>query len=310
MGATPTLSLQLRNFAKATPDSWQTMMDQAVAADRAGIGKVVVSDHVAFGSALDDYANPTLGGTKGGRQPTGPDGDWLEPLTVLSVIAGMTTQVRLGTAILLAALRRPVVLAKSLATLDVLAGGRVDLGVGVGWQAAEYDAAGLDFSGRGRLLDHTLEVCQALWSGESIEYDAPELSFGPTQAMPRPAQAGGIPIWVSGTVNPRAMQRLATFGQGWIPWGPAVGDVVSGIADMRKAVEDLGRDPRDIAVTGTLPVVRTDDGVDLATTMRAAPALIEAGVTDLRIYLGIPAGVDAATEYLSGVVEHFAAATT
>ena len=73
------------------------------------------------------------------------------------------TRVRLGTNILLAALRRPVVLAKTAATLDVLSGGRLDLGVGVGWQREEYEAAGLDFDGRGRLLDHTLEVCQTLW---------------------------------------------------------------------------------------------------------------------------------------------------
>ena len=71
---------------------------------------------------------------------------------------------RLATGILLAALRRPVVLAKSAATLDVLSGGRLDLGVGVGWQREEYEAAGLDFDGRGRLLDHTLEVCTELWT--------------------------------------------------------------------------------------------------------------------------------------------------
>src|SRR5690349_23959577 len=135
--------------------------------DRVGIDKLVVSDHVVFGEHLDAYGNPATGGTAGGRQPTGPDGHWLEPLTTLSVIAGTTSRVRLGTNILLAALRRPAVLAKTAATLDVLSGGRLDLGVGVGWQREEYEAVGLDFQDRGRLLDHTLEVCQALWRGDT-----------------------------------------------------------------------------------------------------------------------------------------------
>ena len=140
------------------------MLDMARAMDVAGVDRVVVSDHVVFGENLDAYADPSIGGQAGGRQPTGPDGSWLEPVTVLRAMAETTTRIRLGTAILLAALRRPAVLAKQLATLDVLSQGRVDLGVGVGWQRGEYEAVGLSFAERGRLLDHTLEVCQTLWT--------------------------------------------------------------------------------------------------------------------------------------------------
>lgn len=302
----PYLSLHLRSFAAGDPDDgWQSILDQAVAADRAGVGKVVVSDHVVFGQALDDYANPALGGTEGGKQPTGPDGRWLEPLTVLSVLAGLTSHVRLGTNILLAALRRPAVLAKQVATLDVLSGGRVDLGVGVGWQRAEYEACGLAFDDRGRLLDHTLEVCRTLWSGAPVAYDSAELSFAEISAMPQPVQPGGVPVWVSGTVNPRSMRRLARFGSGWIPWGPDVAGVAASIPAMRQALEDQGRDPAGIQVAGTLPVVAGEDGVDLDATMAKVPPLVAAGVTDFRAYLPIPAGVDAATEYLAGVVEAF-----
>src|SRR5438552_1383383 len=156
---------------------WQPMLERARAADEAGIDRLFVSDHVVFGENLEAYSRPELGGAEGGRQPTGPDGHWLEPLTVLSVIAGITARVRLGTGILLAALRRPVVLAKTAATLDVLSGGRLDLGVGVGWQREEYEAAGLDFGARGRLLDHTLEVCQILWRDSPARIDSEKLSF-------------------------------------------------------------------------------------------------------------------------------------
>ena len=116
----PELSIQVVTFAAEDPGNWNAMVDRAVAADTAGIDRLVVSDHVAFGENLDAYADPTLGGTEGGRQPTGPDGHWLEPLTVLTYLAARTRRIRLGTSILQAALRRPAVLAKAAATLDVL----------------------------------------------------------------------------------------------------------------------------------------------------------------------------------------------
>jgi len=301
----PYLSLQLRTFASEEPESWSPVIDQAVAADRAGIGKVVVSDHVVFGENLDAYADPTLGGVAGGKQPTGPDGLWLDPLTVLSVIAGRTSKIRLGTNILLAALRRPAVLAKSVATLDVLSGGRVDLGVGVGWQKEEYEACGLDFSSRGRLLDHTLEVCQLIWAEEKADYDAPELTFSSIHAMPKPLQKPGVPLWVSGTVNKHSMARLAKFGSGWIPWGQDAVNISKGIEAMRNEVSALGRDPSSIAVVGTLPIVREEDGINMSATMESVPSLVASGVTDFRAYLPIPTGVEEATDYLSGVVERF-----
>tara|TARA_B100000686_G_C16795538_1_gene982022 strand:+ start:89 stop:1018 length:930 start_codon:yes stop_codon:yes gene_type:complete len=305
MSGKPYLSLQLRTFAPEEPDSWNPVIDQAIAADRAGMGKVVVSDHVVFGENLEAYADPHLGGLAGAKQPTGPDGSWLDPLTVLSVIAGRTSTIRLGTSILLAALRRPATLAKSVATLDVLSRGRVDLGVGVGWQKEEYEACGLDFASRGRLLDHTLEVCQLLWDESAADYVSPELSFASIHAMPKPIQKPGVPIWVSGTVNSRSMTRLARFGSGWIPWGPDAVDLRNGIKLMRQAVSEKGRDPATISVVGTLPVVREGQSINLLATMENVPSMVTDGVTDFRAYLPIPADIEEATHYLSNVVQLF-----
>ena len=162
--APPQLSLASSTGRPTSRPSWRYLVDRAQAAEEAGIDRVVVSDHVVFGEDLDAYGEPEVGAPPAAASPPVPTGSWLEPLTSLAVIAGATTAVRLGTNILLAALRRPVVLAKTAATLDVLSGGRLDLGVGVGWQREEYEAAGLDFDRRGRLLDHTLEVCQTLWT--------------------------------------------------------------------------------------------------------------------------------------------------
>ena len=239
---TPQLSIMLRTYAAEDPGTWQPVLDTARAADVAGVDRVLVSDHVVFGEHLEAYGRPETGGVDGGKQPTGPDGHWLEPLTVLSVIAGITSRVRLATGILLAALRRPVVLAKTAATLDVLSGGRLDLGVGVGWQREEYEAAGLEFESRGHLLDHTLEVCQTLWRHAPAQFDSEELEFDAIHQFPRPVHDGGVPIWVSGTVNKRVLERIARFGSGWIPWGPAARDLESSIPRVREALTAADRD--------------------------------------------------------------------
>src|SRR5436190_2564183 len=203
------LSVALPTYAPEDPGDWDHLFALARAADAAGVDRVVVSDHVVFGENMEAYGRPETGGVEGGKQPTGPDGHWLEPLTTLSVLCGMTSRVRLGTNILIAALRRPVVLAKAAATLDVLSNGRLDLGVGIGWQREEYDAAGLDFGARGRQLDLTLEVCQTLWREPRATVDLRGLAFEGIHMMPKPRQPGGVPVWVSGRVNDRVARRLA-----------------------------------------------------------------------------------------------------
>jgi probable F420-dependent oxidoreductase len=304
MTLTPQLSIQLITFSAETQD-WTAIFDQANAADDAGIDRVVVSDHIAFGENLEAYGDPSLGGTEGGRQPTGPDGHWLEPLTVLAMIAARTNRVRVGTNILQAALRRPAVLAKTAATLDVLSGGRLDLGVGVGWQREEYEVAGLDFDDRGALLNESLEVMQRLWVDRVGVHDGATLTFDGIHQMPKPVHPGGVPIWVSGTVNRRSMDRLARYGSGWIPWGADAADIASGIAAMRAAMTERDRDPGDVAVMGNLAVVRDEAGEpDPVATMASAGALIDTGVSDLRISLRLGQDRARITEQLAAFVAH------
>jgi probable F420-dependent oxidoreductase len=307
----PQISVALRTYSSEDPGTWQPVLDRARAADAAGIDRVLVSDHVVFGENMEAYGRPESGGVVGGRQPTGPDGHWLEPLTTLAVLCGITSRVRLGTNILIAALRRPVVLAKSAATIDVLSGGRLDLGVGIGWQREEYEAAGLDFGARGRQLDLTLEVCQTLWQERRAGVDLPGLSFDAIHLMPKPRQPGGVPIWVSGRVNERVAHRLARFGAGWIPWGEDAEDLAGSIPRMREALAAAGGNGVDIQVAGTLPSVRRDDRtIDLAATMERVAPLVEAGVTDFRAYVPVPSGYDAAVGYLEDLVSAFRTATT
>jgi probable F420-dependent oxidoreductase len=277
----PQLSTALGTFAAEAPESWTTMLDTARLYDRVGIDRLVVSDHVVFGEQLDEYGRPEVGGTRGGRQPTGPDGHWLEPMTTLSVVAGTTERIRLATGILLAALRRPVVLAKTAATLDVLSGGRLDLGVGVGWQREEYEAAGLDFDGRGRLLEHTLEVCTALWTEPVARYSSPELAFERIHMMPKPLQPGGVPIWISGRITARVVDRLCRFGLRWIPWGDDAAEIEQSIGKMRARIAAAGVAPESLQVVANVRVFRTDEGdIDVERTLEPVPGLVTAGATD------------------------------
>lgn len=306
----PRLTVYLRNFSDDPDPDWNTTLGTARAMDAAGVDRVVVSDHVVFGEHLDAYADPAVGGTTGGRQPTGPDGQWLEPLILLTAIAATTTRIRLGTSVLLAALRRPVVLAKQLASLDVLSGGRMDLGVGIGWQREEYLAAGLPFERRGRLLDHTLEVCQTLWTQQRGDYSSPELSFEGIHQMPKPLQSGGIPIWVSGTVNPAVARRLSRFGMRWIPWGPAIGDLGGAIPAMKRAIADTGADPAGLQVQGSAGLVKgSDRRIDVRASVAAVPRIMADGATDVRFSGTLPADPGQAQEVLTELVSAFRTVT-
>ena len=310
MARKPTISLYLRTYSDDPNTDWNATLDLARAMDAVGVDRVVVSDHLVFGENLDAYSDPAIGGTKGGRQPTGPDGHWMEPLVFLSAVAATTTRIRLGTAILLAALRRPAVLAKQLATMDVLSGGRVDLGVGVGWQREEYQAVGLSFEQRGRLLDHTLEVCQLLWTQQRAAYDSPELSFDGIHQMPKPVQAGGIPVWISGTVNKRVARRLSKFGTRWIPWGSDIVNLEESIPAMKQAIADAGGDPTNLEVQGTAVLKKGADGaIDVDASVASVAKQVAAGATDIRFGGSPPSDLAQATEQLSQLVTAFRAVT-
>ena len=305
---TPALSIQPLNFAAKDPGvgGWKPMLDQARAADAAGVDRLVVSDHVILGENLEVYGDPKRGGMKGGVQPTGPDGHWLDPMVVLSMFAAITQHTRLMTGILIAGLRRPANLAKQTATLDVLSEGRLDLGVGVGWQREEYEANGVPYQHRGARLDATLELCQKLWREGSAAHASDEVRFEKIHCNPKPLQPGGIPLWISGTLNPNVLRRIARFGSGWIPWGDDAMNPTAGVARVRETLEAAGRDPSAFQVSSYIPVAKGDHGgIDIQKSLAPVPAMVEAGITDLRATLSIPEDGAAAEDFLTPIVEVF-----
>lgn len=310
--AAPTFAIRVITTEANDPARWREVINQARAAEAAGADQVIVSgDHVVFGEHLEAYGRPELGGRPGGKLTIGSDAAFPDPLVAMAALCATTQRIRVMNSLMLAALRRPIVLAKAVATLDALSGGRTELCVGIGWQREEYGAAGLPFERRGRLLDHTLEVCQTLWTQQRASYSSPELSFDAIHMRPKPLQEGGVPLWISGTINPGVMRRLARFGSGWNPWGPEQQAVTPEIPRMREAVAALGRDPNEIAVLGHLPVVRDVHGQpQAAASMENVASMLAAGVTHVDVFLPIPGEYSAAEDYLTPWVEAFRKATT
>jgi probable F420-dependent oxidoreductase len=265
-----TLTVGIPNFGGWSGGDWRALLDVARACDDTGVDRLVVNDHVVMGRRTDAYV--------WGRFPTAPDGPWLEPMTTLAAMAAVTTRVRLATGILIAPLRPAAVLAKTAATLDVLSGGRLDLGVGVGWQSEEYDAVGLEFAARGQRLDDTIGACRALWSQAPAAYASDSATFGDTFCSPRPAQER-LPVWFSGSLNARNLRRIVDLGDGWIPIMGATTEMI------RDGAQQLGvAAGRPIAVQAPVPIVKADDGShDVAATMGGVPMLTAAGANDIYV---------------------------
>ena len=168
-----------------------------------------------------------------------------EPLTLLGGVAGRTRRVKLGTAVLLPALRNPVVLAHQVATLDQVSEGRLILGVGIASDNpaihAEFMAAGVEFAGRvGRMMEG-LRLCRALWSGEKVDWDGRWTVRGAVLG-PVPQQKNGPPLWYGGTA-PAAVARTAKFFDGWFPNHAEPERFATEFAALRAMAADAGRDP-------------------------------------------------------------------
>ena len=275
------VSVTISGLSRLFGDDLAGVVDAARAADDAGVDQLVLTDHVAIGPRTDRYPFGTF--------PYPPEEPWLEPLTTLAAIAGATDRVRLGTGVLVAPLRPAVVLAKTAATLDVLSRGRLDLGVGTGWQREEFTDPGQPFAGRGARLDDTIRACRALWTdAPPVSFASPTVSFEALWCEPRPIQHGGIPVWFGGGPTEATARRIAELGDGWLPVGVRPADELrDGIDRIRAAFRAVGRDPGSFGVRAGVPVATGDDGrADLARTFAGADELAAMGVTLVSVALG------------------------
>lgn len=249
----PLLAVTLSHLGHLSAPRQTHLLDIARAADDAGVYQLVLSEHVVFAGA------PQLhGGTGKGVFPFPADEEYPDPFVALAAIAAVTKRSRISTNVLIGPLRPAVLIAKMAATLDVLSGGRFDMGVGTGWHIEEFEALGVPMRGRGRRLEETIGACRALWRSESASFSSASVSFADLHCSPRPIQDDGIPVWFGGPASEITAERVATLGEGWSVIGNTPSsEVARGILMIEQACFKIGRDPREISVRVNLPLGNT-----------------------------------------------------
>jgi probable F420-dependent oxidoreductase len=269
----------------------------ARAAEAAGFDSLVVIEHVVWPTTYTSRYpySPT------GRLPGGPETILPDPLIWMAFAAAATTRLRFMTGILILPQRNPVVLAKELATLDYMSGGRIDLGVGVGWLKEEFDAIGVPFAARGKRTDETIAAMRALWDKDDASYQGETVSFTGMSCNPKPAQ-GRIPIIIGGH-SEAAAKRAAHLGDGFFPATGSPVDVGPLISLMRQQAAAAGRDPQAIEVTTGCPGALPGSGVDpLSAVAEARGRGVGRVVLPITAFMaGVPSGGTQHSRTLAGL---------
>ncbi len=181
----------------------------------------------------------------------------LDPFVAMAQMAAVTERIRIGTGIALLAERDPIVTAKEVATLDHLSGGRVDLGIGYGWNIEELEDHGGSKATRRAVVRERVLAMQGLWADDEFGFEGDHVRFAESWSWPKPVQSvrgrRGVPVLVGGAPGPILFRHIAEFADGWIPVGGA--GVAAAMADLRAAAEAVDRDPAELTVVpfGTLP---------------------------------------------------------
>jgi len=240
----------------------------AQAAEAAGFDSVWTGEHVVL---PDPQAPPS---------PAPPRTPFLDPLVALAHLAGHTRRLRLATGIVILPQRNPLVLAKEVASLDVLSGGRAVLGVGAGYLHQEFAALGVPFARRGERTDEYIDALRALWSQEKPAFAGRFAAFSGIDAQPRPVQRPGVPIVVGGT-SPGALRRAVARGNGWYGFALDPAAAARCLEGLAKAAAELARP----AELGRLEITITPPpGADAAAARRYA----ELGVDRLALLGMLP----------------------
>ena len=222
-------------------------LSQAI--EEIGYDRIEIFDHVIMGYETPTRAAPMYPS----KMPI------MESLTTLAYIAAHTNTIGLGTEVLVLPQRQPVLVAKQVSTLDTLSGGRMRLGVGVGWQESEYEMLEESFSNRGKRMDQAIQLIRQCWTDEIINYKYSDYSSDAMAMEPKSPQAHELPIWVGG-MSDRALQRVGELGDGWLANASEDDEFVSkALATIRAHAEIAGRDPNSIGLQMMLDVPPTDE---------------------------------------------------
>ncbi len=225
--------------------------------ERLGLHSAMIADHVVF----PVESNSAYPYTVDRKHPSG--GDALEAFSILGVVAGATEKLRLVTSVLVLPYRNPVLTAKMVASLDVLSGGRVTLGVGVGWLKEEFEALDSpDFDKRGAVTDEWITIFKQLWTQSPASFKGEYYSYSDIRCEPFPVQKPHPPIWVGGHSRP-ALRRTAKYGDGWHPVGAIAAsplppqEMRMHMDTLKRMTEAEGRDFSAITVSYKAPLYDT-----------------------------------------------------
>ena len=254
------------------------------ACEEGGVESVWAVEHVLV---AEDY-EPLYPYSEDGQMPGGGRAVMPDPLEWLSFVAASTSRLNLGTAVLILTQHSPVQIAKRVATLDALSGGRVRLGVGIGWQKEEYAALNIPYADRGGRLDEYIDAVRALWEAEVSSHSGKYVTFERVRSDPKPAAPGGrVPIIVGGS-TPAAARRAGLRGDGWLPYVISPDDFAARVDDIAAAAREAGRDASAIELTAWPTSWKPDTLWDVDVYQRYA----DAGATRFLVVSDFSGGPD------------------
>lgn len=273
------LMILTENHTLVDPHDLQALVDLAVIAEEAGFDAVMLSEHLALGpsaNARGEPENPRAYAAPGNQDPRMA---WPSTPVLAGAIARATTRVRIVLGAVIAPLRHPVLLAKELATLDRLCGGRLVVQPTVSWHADEYAALGVPFEHRGAILDESLAAMHALWTTSPASFEGTWFTFRDVYGEPSCARPGGPVMWFGGQHVHRALLgRLVRYGSGFHPFGAPSSDDRARLSEGMRAA---GRDVAELELVGGTRATFTgrDDVADVVASMATFPDQLAAGYT-------------------------------
>lgn len=248
----------------------------ARAADDAGFNGIWVFDHVV----LQKEQQSKYPYSRDGSMGFPPTMDFLEPLTQLAFIAGITKRAQLGTSVLVLPMRQPVLHAKIMATIDHLSNGRFILGAGIGWWKQEFEVLSVPFERRGKRMDECLQIVKKMWTEDFVEFHGEFYDVVDWACNPKPVRPGGIPIWLGGESR-QQLERVGKYADGWHATAKSLPTLHDDFQIAKDAADKAGRDPSKLLLTiegaGTLApdrIEKTADSLARLKEMGVAHAII------------------------------------
>lgn len=262
-----------------TRDGFRPLLETAQIADQVGIDVVTVPEHLAMSNNMAEFIQ-----RYGENPPVDNTTLFAEPMVFMGAVSALTKRIKLGTSIILSPLRNVLVMAKQMATLDYMSGGRCTFGLGAGWQKEEFQAANMPWIGRHRHLFEQIEACREFWSKAPASYHGEFINFDDLNCLPFPAQGAQVPLQLGIQANDKNIARMADLGLGWMPMADAglLPNLVEPIRKLRAEYQARGRNPGDLEVATFCEFFFDANGLpDLGKSLALVPQYQEAGVTTL-----------------------------